>query len=207
MEAPRRREVERERAAAAGVGPSGTQASASPLRLAGHAERRNASAVVMGPFAASSRPWRGASSLEFRPDPGAVLGSSCEDVHRGPSRWRQPHEEDAVEDEVFGADVLPRVKEWDYLVRLGIDACEVRSLVAVALPTRQGEVVWVVRSAVLAALMCSTWNVAKGSVRLGQTAIFAAVARATAYQITRGGVHQRGHRWRARAVPSVAGFR
>ena len=81
-----------------------------------------------------------------------LLRVHSEDVYRGPSRWCQPHEEYALEGEVLGARILTRVKQWDYLIRLGIDACEIWSLVAVAVAARQGEVDRIIRSAMLACL-------------------------------------------------------
>jgi hypothetical protein len=53
---------------------------------------------------------------------------------------------------VLGARILARVKQWDDLIRLWINACEIWPLVTVAVAARQGEVVRMIRAAMLACL-------------------------------------------------------
>ena len=53
---------------------------------------------------------------------------------------------------MLGARILARVKQWDDLIRFWIDACEIWPLVTVAVAARQGEVVRMIRSGMLACL-------------------------------------------------------
>ena len=112
------------------------------------------------------------------------------DTYGCPADRGQALDDDASHGEVIGPRIASRVEEDGDLIGLGVDSREIRSLVQVAMVTRQGKVARIIRPAML--LRGDVLDVESGQrdCRLGELTILATIPRSFPDQVASRGVHQ-----------------
>ena len=125
---------------------------------------------------------------KFGPQLQAASVIHGEQVYRGATDRRSPHDTCPAKRKVLGPPLASGVEQTHDLTAEGIHACEIRALTEITAVTGQREVFDVIAPAVLFSNdMLDV--VRKCADRLGEQAILASVIRSAPDKVPRGGVH------------------